>query len=142
MWLVNAPPCLLARPGLPPALLRQSPLLSCPCRPQEELLAGDVAGALAQMAAAGRYAELLLVADTCQAATLWSRVRGVPNLLAVASSKLGARRGWGGAGRRAALACWAVVAALSPSPTPAHLPCVPSPARAQARAPTRTTSTP
>lgn len=62
---------------------------SLPRRPmQEELLAADVANALHQMHAAGRYGELLLVADTCQASTLYSRVTA-PNVLAVASSKLG-----------------------------------------------------
>ena len=34
---------------------------------QEELLAADIASAIHQMAAAGRYGELLLLADTCQA---------------------------------------------------------------------------
>ena len=43
----------------------------------QELMAGDVADALAQMAAKGRYRELLLVVETCQAATLYSRVRCV-----------------------------------------------------------------
>jgi phosphatidylinositol glycan class K len=33
---------------------------------QEELLAADLASAVRQMAAAGRYGELLLLADTCQ----------------------------------------------------------------------------
>lgn len=62
--------------------------------PQEELLAADLAAALAQAHAAGRYGELLLVADTCQASTLYSRL-AAPNVLAVASSKLGARGGTG-----------------------------------------------
>ena len=43
----------------------------------QELMAADVADALAQMAAKGRYRELLLVVETCQAATLYSRVRCV-----------------------------------------------------------------
>ena len=33
---------------------------------QEELLAADLASAVRQMAATGRYGELLLLADTCQ----------------------------------------------------------------------------
>ncbi|EFN57492.1 hypothetical protein CHLNCDRAFT_34727 [Chlorella variabilis] len=58
---------------------------------EEELLAADIAGAVHQMAAAGRYGELLLVADTCQASTLYGRIAAAaaPNVLAVASSKLG-----------------------------------------------------
>lgn len=70
---------------------------------QEELLAADLAAALAQAHAGGRYGELLLVADTCQASTLYSRL-AAPHVLAVASSKLGApgrgQRG-GRVGRRA-----------------------------------------
>lgn len=66
--------------------------------PQEELLAGDLASALAQMHAAGRYGRLLLLADTCQASTLYDRVTA-PHVLGVASSKLGEapRRAGGGA---------------------------------------------
>ncbi len=45
----------------------------------QELLAADIADALAQMHEAGRYRELLLLVETCQAATLYSRVRcGLP----------------------------------------------------------------
>ncbi|KAL4437977.1 hypothetical protein ABPG77_004198 [Micractinium sp. CCAP 211/92] len=55
---------------------------------QEELLASDLASALAQMHAAGRYGQLLLLADTCQASTLYGLIT-VPNVLGVASSKLG-----------------------------------------------------
>ena len=40
------------------------------------------------MHAGGRYGQLLLVADTCQASTLYGRITA-PNVLAVASSKLG-----------------------------------------------------
>ncbi|PSC75371.1 GPI-anchor transamidase isoform A [Micractinium conductrix] len=55
---------------------------------QEELLATDLAAALAQMHAAGRYGELLLLADTCQASSLYAHVTA-PGVLALASSKLG-----------------------------------------------------
>ncbi|KAL4425650.1 hypothetical protein ABPG75_009666 [Micractinium tetrahymenae] len=55
---------------------------------QEELLASDVASALAQMHASGRCGQLLLVADTCQASTLYGRIEA-PHVLGVASSKLG-----------------------------------------------------
>ncbi|KAL4859960.1 putative GPI-anchor transamidase [Chlorella vulgaris] len=55
---------------------------------EEELLAADLASAVHQMAAGGRYGQLLLVADTCQASTLYSQI-DAPNMLAVASSKLG-----------------------------------------------------
>lgn len=62
--------------------------LPSPSRHQEELLASDLASALAQMHAAGRYGQLLLLADTCQASTLYGLVTA-PNVLGVASSKLG-----------------------------------------------------
>ena len=42
---------------------------------QQELMAGDVADIIAQMRVKGRYRELLLVVETCQAATLFSRVK-------------------------------------------------------------------
>lgn len=64
-----------------------SPQLPC-LGPQEELLATDLAAALAQMHAAGRYGELLLLADTCQASSLYAHVTA-PGVLALASSKLG-----------------------------------------------------
>lgn len=72
------------------------PACSAPCTrhtpgppgPQEELLASDLASALAQMHAVGRYGQLLLLADTCQASTLYARI-AAPNVLGVASSKLG-----------------------------------------------------
>lgn len=54
----------------------------------EELLAADVADALAQMHRKGRYRELLLVVETCQASTLYSRVRS-PGVLAMSSSVKG-----------------------------------------------------
>ncbi len=59
--------------------------------PQEELLAADIAEAVHQMAAAGRYGQMLLLADTCQASTLYARLEpgAAPGVLAIASSKLG-----------------------------------------------------
>ena len=54
----------------------------------EELLAADVADALAQMHRKGRYRELLLVVETCQASTLYGRVRS-PGVLAMSSSVKG-----------------------------------------------------
>jgi phosphatidylinositol glycan class K len=38
-------------------------------------LAQDVADAVAQMAEKGRYNELLLVFETCQAATMYTKVK-------------------------------------------------------------------
>jgi len=40
-----------------------------------ELMAQDVADAVAQMHQKGRYRELLLIVETCQAATLYSRMK-------------------------------------------------------------------
>lgn len=54
----------------------------------EELLAADVADAIAQMHRKGRYRELLLVVETCQASTLYGRVRS-PGVLAMSSSVKG-----------------------------------------------------
>uniref|UniRef100_A0A383VMD2 GPI-anchor transamidase n=1 Tax=Tetradesmus obliquus TaxID=3088 RepID=A0A383VMD2_TETOB len=54
----------------------------------EELMAQDVADAIQQMHEKGRYRELLLVAETCQAATLYSKITS-PNVLAMASSLKG-----------------------------------------------------
>ena len=71
---------------LPCPFFTNSSSLSYP--PQEELLASDVAAALQAMHAGGRYGQLLLVADTCQASTLYGRI-AAPNVLAMASSKLG-----------------------------------------------------
>ncbi|KAL4521683.1 hypothetical protein Ndes2526A_g01869 [Nannochloris sp. 'desiccata'] len=56
---------------------------------QTELLATDLAAAIKSMHCAGRYKELLLVLDTCQAATLYSELDSVPNWAGIASSKLG-----------------------------------------------------
>jgi glycosylphosphatidylinositol transamidase (GPIT) subunit GPI8 len=55
---------------------------------QEELMAADVADALAQMWGAGRYRELLLIVETCQAATMYTRISS-PNVLAMAASQKG-----------------------------------------------------
>jgi phosphatidylinositol glycan class K len=55
---------------------------------EEELLAEDLAAAAAGMAAAGRYGRLLIVADTCQAATLFSGVTA-PRWAGLASSRAG-----------------------------------------------------
>ncbi|GBF89707.1 GPI-anchor transamidase [Raphidocelis subcapitata] len=55
---------------------------------QQELMAGDVADAVAQMHQKGRYKELLLVVETCQASTLYSRIKS-PGVLAMASSLKG-----------------------------------------------------
>lgn len=41
----------------------------------QELMAQDVADAIQQMHEKGRYRELLLVVETCQAATLYSRIK-------------------------------------------------------------------
>ena len=42
---------------------------------QHEIVGGDIADALAQMRAKGRYNEVLFIADTCQASTLGAQVR-------------------------------------------------------------------
>lgn len=55
---------------------------------QQEVTSTDIADALAQMAAKGRYRELLLMADTCQAATLAKHLYS-PRVLALGSSALG-----------------------------------------------------
>ncbi|EFJ48837.1 hypothetical protein VOLCADRAFT_60020 [Volvox carteri f. nagariensis] len=54
----------------------------------EELLAQDLADALAQMAEKGRYRELLMIVETCEAATLVQRI-SAPNVITVASSQKG-----------------------------------------------------
>lgn len=41
----------------------------------QELMAQDVADAIQQMYEKGRYRELLLVVETCQAATLYSKIQ-------------------------------------------------------------------
>jgi len=55
---------------------------------QEEILSEDVADALSQMRAKRRYAEILFIADTCQASTLAEKFRS-PNVLAIGSSEKG-----------------------------------------------------
>jgi hypothetical protein len=62
---------------------------------QEELMAADVADAVAQMWGAGRYRELLLIVETCQAATMYTRI-SAPNVLAMAASLKGNVHGWAG----------------------------------------------
>lgn len=56
---------------------------------KEELLAADIAGGIESMNRAGRYGKLLLLLDTCQAATLWDRIGDIPNVMGIASSPLG-----------------------------------------------------
>ena len=55
---------------------------------QHEIVSRDIADALAQMRAKGRYNEVLFIADTCQASTLGAQVRS-PGVLAVGSSEKG-----------------------------------------------------
>eukprot|EP00698_Gefionella_okellyi_P006222 TRINITY_DN15617_c0_g1_i1.p1 TRINITY_DN15617_c0_g1~~TRINITY_DN15617_c0_g1_i1.p1 ORF type:complete len:418 (+),score=97.39 TRINITY_DN15617_c0_g1_i1:95-1255(+) len=54
----------------------------------EEIHSADLADAFAQMWQQKRYNEILFVADTCQAATLYTRFYS-PNILALGSSSLG-----------------------------------------------------
>jgi len=55
---------------------------------QEELTSDDLADAIEQMHLARRYNEILLIVDTCQAATLYRKIYS-PNVIAVSSSLLG-----------------------------------------------------
>ncbi|GAB4816986.1 hypothetical protein N2152v2_004032 [Parachlorella kessleri] len=55
---------------------------------QEELLAADLAAALQQMHLAGRYKELLVIVDTCQASSLFSRITA-PSIIGIGTSKPG-----------------------------------------------------
>ncbi|KAH8067857.1 cysteine-type peptidase [Aureococcus anophagefferens] len=57
----------------------------------DELSAVEIADAVAEMRAKGRYGRLVLVADTCQAGSLLARLSPptTPNVLGVASAKLG-----------------------------------------------------
>lgn len=55
---------------------------------QSELRDEEIADALAQMHAKGRYNEMLFLADTCQASTLAKAIRS-PRILALSSSALG-----------------------------------------------------
>ena len=52
---------------------------------KEELTSSEMAEALAGMHRKRAYSNVLLIVDTCQAATLFSQIR-VPNVLAIASS--------------------------------------------------------
>lgn len=53
-----------------------------------QLLAQDLADAIAQMDEKKRYNELLLFVETCEASTMWKRVYS-PRVLGMASSILG-----------------------------------------------------
>ena len=55
---------------------------------QNQLRDGEIADALAQMHAKGRYNEVLFLADTCQASTLAKAIRS-PRVLALSSSDVG-----------------------------------------------------
>lgn len=55
---------------------------------QSQLRDGEIADALAQMYAKGRYNEVLFLVDTCQAATLAQAIRS-PRVLALSSSDAG-----------------------------------------------------
>ena len=57
---------------------------------KEELTSSELAEALGGMYRSRTYANVLLIIDTCQAATLFSQIR-VPNVLAIASSVHGPR---------------------------------------------------
>ena len=56
---------------------------------QQELTAAELGDAFAAMRAAGRYREVLMISETCQAESLHSQLRS-PGLLSIASSKVGA----------------------------------------------------
>jgi phosphatidylinositol glycan class K len=55
---------------------------------EEEILAAELAAVLSQMHEAGRYGQVLLVADTCQAFTLGDKITA-PNVTVIASSLRG-----------------------------------------------------
>ncbi|MEW5302246.1 MAG: hypothetical protein WDW36_005048 [Sanguina aurantia] len=55
---------------------------------REELLAQELADAVQQMWDAGRYRKMLLIADTCQASTLFQRI-SAPGVISLASSQKG-----------------------------------------------------
>lgn len=55
---------------------------------QQELLAVDFANALQQMHLTNRYGQMLVVFDTCQAASMFNDVKA-PNIIGMSSSKLG-----------------------------------------------------
>jgi Peptidase C13 family len=54
----------------------------------EEMSAMDVADAIADMHARGRYHKLFLMVETCQASTMFAHVRS-PNVFMLAASKKG-----------------------------------------------------
>ena len=54
-----------------------------------QLLAQDLADAIAQMDEKRRFNELLLFVDTCEASTMWKRIYS-PRVMGMASSILGA----------------------------------------------------
>jgi len=54
----------------------------------EEINAYDLAGAFEQMWQMKRYNEILFIIDTCQASTMFERIRS-PNVLAISSSRRG-----------------------------------------------------
>ena len=54
-----------------------------------QLLAQDLADAIAQMDEKQRFNELILFVDTCEASTMWKRVYS-PRVMGMASSILGA----------------------------------------------------
>lgn len=54
----------------------------------EEINAYDLAGAFEQMWQMKRYNEILFIIDTCQASTMFERIRS-PNILAISSSRRG-----------------------------------------------------
>lgn len=55
---------------------------------KEDLLASELGDAIQNMWEAHRYRKMLLIVDTCQAATLY-RLVSAPNVIAVASSLKG-----------------------------------------------------
>jgi len=55
---------------------------------QNELLASDVASAISYMHSSGRYGQLMIMLDTCQAATMYSEVTA-PGWVGISSSALG-----------------------------------------------------
>ncbi len=54
----------------------------------EEINAHDLADALEQMHQHGRFNEMLVIIDTCQASTMFDQIR-VPNVITIASSSKG-----------------------------------------------------
>ena len=54
----------------------------------EEVSSHDLSGAFEQMWQQGRYKEILFVIDTCQAGSMFSKLKA-PNIYGIASSKVG-----------------------------------------------------